>query len=118
VEGRLLRAISCWSDIFDTRQSAIQANISKVFQDLSILVAEIERGTLVYVDSPNYALLAHATQIIKRLLDRVISSSFKTGTIAEPQPRVAESAEQWPAWNDTNLGLWDSSGLQNFESNF
>ncbi|RFN46915.1 taurine catabolism dioxygenase taud/tfda [Fusarium flagelliforme] len=95
-----------------------QANISKVFQDLSILVAEIERGTLVYVDSPNYALLARATQIIKSLLDRVISSSFKTGTIVEPQQQTAENAEQWSALNDTNLGLWDNSGLQDFETNF
>ena len=35
--------------------------MSKVFQDLSILVGKIERGTLVYNDSPNYALLARAT---------------------------------------------------------
>jgi hypothetical protein len=41
-----------------------ETDVSKIFQDLSILVGEVLRGTLVYVDSPNYALLSEAAQTI------------------------------------------------------
>lgn len=76
----------------------LQTSMSRVFQDLSILVGEIERGTLVYIDSPNYALLARATQTIKSLLDRMISPSHNMTTVSSNQPVVLVESEQMAAF--------------------
>ena len=97
---------------------ALQADRSKIFQDLSILVGEIERGTLVYIDSPNYALLIRATQTIKSLLDRMVSPLYNITTAAGNQPVALADSEQVPALEDTTWGLWDNNGLQDFEINF
>ncbi|OJJ94663.1 hypothetical protein ASPACDRAFT_1908912 [Aspergillus aculeatus ATCC 16872] len=95
--------------------------ISKVFQELSILVGEIERGTLVYIDSPNYALLSRATQTIKSILDR--SMSFQplqpgTATVSGEQLNMITAPEQPEAFDDGSWGLWDHMNLQEFEINF
>ncbi|XHG07179.1 hypothetical protein AWENTII_010339 [Aspergillus wentii] len=94
----------------------LQTSMSKVFQDLSILVGEIERGTLVYIDSPNYALLARATQTIKSLLDRMMFPPHNMTTASGHQPALVES-EQMAPWDDGTWGLCDHY-LQDFEINF
>jgi hypothetical protein len=98
-----------------------QSGISKIFQDLSILVGEVESGTLVYVDSPNYALLSQATQTIKSLLDRMIFPSHISHSMAatsgNPSVGLAGSGNI-TALNDGSWGLWDDSSLQDFEINF
>lgn len=71
-----------------------QSGISKVFQGLSILVGEVERGTLVYVDSPNYALLSRATQTIHSLLDRMITPSYNMTTASGDQQVALADSEQ------------------------
>lgn len=91
-------------------------SVSKVFQDLSILVGEIERGTLVYIDSPNFALLARAAQTIKSLLDRMLTHSM--AAIPGTQPDLLPDSEPMATLEGGSWGLWDSSNLQDFEINF
>ncbi|GKZ85533.1 hypothetical protein AnigIFM56816_011501 [Aspergillus niger] len=91
---------------------------SKIFQELSILAAEIERGTLVYVDSPNYALLARATQTIKAILDRMMTPSDNTVVAPDNQHEGAAASEQRDALDDGSWGLWDNTNLQEFELSF
>lgn len=97
---------------------ALQIDTSKIFQDLSILVGEVERGTMVYIDSPNYALLVRATQTIKSLLDRMISPSHKIAAATGNQPVTIANSEQVADSEDTTWGLWDNNGFQDFEINF
>lgn len=93
----------------------------KVFRDLSILVGEVESGTLVYVDSPNYDLLCQATQTIKSLLSRMICPSHMShnmeGTSGN-QGLGHAGSEDMANWNGENWGLWDDSGFYDFEMNF
>ncbi|KAJ5806309.1 uncharacterized protein N7503_003911 [Penicillium pulvis] len=91
-------------------------SVSKVFQDLSILVGEIERGTLVYIDSPNFALLARAAQTIKSLLDRMLTHSM--AAMPGTQPDLLPDSETMATLEGGSWGLWDSSNLQDFEINF
>ncbi|KAE8164039.1 hypothetical protein BDV40DRAFT_311126 [Aspergillus tamarii] len=84
--------------------TTLQMDMSRVFQDLSILVGEVECGTLVYIDSPNYALLSQATQTIKCLLDRMITPF--------------NASHSMTILNDGSWGLWDDSSFQDFEINF
>lgn len=96
----------------------LQSAISTVFQDLSILVGEVERGTLVYVDSPNYALLARATQTIRNLLDRMIVPSHNMARAAGHQAGVLVDSMDVSALDDGGLGLWGTNSFQDFEINF
>ncbi|KZF23908.1 hypothetical protein L228DRAFT_260654, partial [Xylona heveae TC161] len=96
----------------------LYSSISKVFQDLSILVGEIECGTLVYVDSPNYALLARASETIKSLLDRIMSPLCNMTTALGNQPDMQVESDQMTTSEDGTWGLWDSNSLQDFEINF
>lgn len=93
-------------------------SVSKVFQDLSILVGEIERGTLVYIDSPNYALLARASQTIKSLLDRILTPLQSVAAMPGNQSALLLGSETMATLEDGNWGLWDNSNYQEFEINF
>ncbi|KAJ5136703.1 hypothetical protein N7448_005257 [Penicillium atrosanguineum] len=97
---------------------ALHTGMSKVFQDLSILVGEVEHGTLVYVDSPNYSLLVRATQTIKSLLHRMLSPLHNKTTATGNQPIELAESEQMAALDDATWGLWDNNSLQDFEINF
>ena len=68
---------------------------TKTIQDLNVFVAEVEIGTIIRPEDPNYALLSKATQTIQRFLDSVHSK-------ITPQPRN----EDWTAL--LNQDLWDS----------
>ena len=88
-----------------------------MFQDLSILVAEVERGTLVYLEHPNYALLTRATQTINSLLDRMLSppNGFMAMTsqqFGQPVTNVLATV------NESSWDIWENSGVQEFEMNF
>ncbi|GLB11588.1 hypothetical protein AtubIFM57258_008458 [Aspergillus tubingensis] len=104
------------------RSFAIQSfttSFSKIFQELSILAAEIERGTLVYIDSPNYALLARATQTIKAILDRMMTpSSDNTMVASDNQIEHPAASEQRETLDDGSWWLWDNTNLQEFELSF
>jgi len=56
-------------------------SISRVFQDLGVLVAQVDTGALITVENPNYALMAAATRTVKSILDR-LSISVATTTTA------------------------------------
>lgn len=98
-----------------------QADMSSIFQNLSILVGEVENGTLVYVNSPNFALLSRATQTIKTLLGRMIlpfQSSRDVATTSEGRSGALASSENFTALNDGEWAIWDDRGFQDFEMNF
>ncbi|KAL2689144.1 hypothetical protein Neosp_003196 [[Neocosmospora] mangrovei] len=66
---------------------------SRVLQDLAVLVAEVERGTVVKTEDPNYAILSKATQIIQRFLD-FINSEPST----EAAPQLPEQVQPDAPW--------------------
>ncbi|KAJ5103640.1 hypothetical protein N7532_004169 [Penicillium argentinense] len=86
-------------------------NISrtKIVQDLSVFVAEVQIGTIVRPEDPNYALLSRATQTIQRFLD-----SFHSDP-AQPPPKSShdDGNDGWAAllsqdlW-DFEAGFWQS----------
>jgi hypothetical protein len=97
-----------------------QTCISKVFQDLSLPVGEVERvelGTLVYVNSPNYALLSRTTQTIRTLLERMISHSYNMTTTSGDQPVALADSEQMAGLDDVSWDLWENNNFQDFEIN-
>ena len=49
----------------------MQSSQVRVWQDLNILVAEIQRGTIVRLGEPNYPLLSKATQTIQVFLESI-----------------------------------------------
>lgn len=85
--------------------------MSKVFQDLNVLVAEIEAGALVHVEHPNYALLAEAMRTIKNVLSRAISNGVTAHTTSHqecgalpPSPAI-DYGEDLMTWDDRDP--WD-----------
>lgn len=81
-------------------------------------MGEIERGTLVYIDSPNYALLARASQTIKSLLDRILTPLPSVAAMPGNQSALLLGSETMATLEDGNWGLWDNSNYQEFEINF
>lgn len=51
--------------------NATQGSQIRIWQDLSILVAEVQRGSILQLGEPNYALLSKATQTIQTFLESV-----------------------------------------------
>ena len=92
---------------------------AKVLGDLTILAAEVERGTIVRREDPNYALLSQATQTIQRFLDCVLLE--ERVDVAVPEQGSLQYDDQWLAqWEhdpprdfdiDFWQGLWDHSSL-------
>ncbi|KAF4969339.1 hypothetical protein FSARC_3414 [Fusarium sarcochroum] len=88
---------------------------SKVLQHLSVLVAEIESGTLVEKDDSNYKLLMSASQTIGNLLDQLLQSRTERqrrhGDVFDPSllPDMR---------NQTEWSPWDNAALQEFETDF
>jgi hypothetical protein len=86
-------------------------SIFKVFQDLSVLVAEVEMGALIEFQDPNYPLLSGATRTIKTLLNRLISSRMTQGSANQLGPAIpsgsitVQGEEDYIPW--TNNGNWD-----------
>lgn len=87
------------------RNTPMPAGMSRtrVLQDMSLYVAEIQRGTIVNKGDPIYVLLSKATETIQRLLD-----SFYCGS---PDINLGERYEGQGELEDwtTMLGqdLWD-----------
>lgn len=83
--------------------------LAQILQDLTVLVAEVERGTIVRTEEPNYALLSEATQTIQRFL-KFIHSGDRVDVIFQEQPQ-AQNDEGWLAqldqdpWN-FDVGFW------------
>ncbi|KAJ5239473.1 hypothetical protein N7468_004092 [Penicillium chermesinum] len=82
---------------------------TKILQDLSVFVAEVQIGTIVQPGDPNYALLSKAAQTIQRFLDSIHSDSVQVQTV----PERDEGSDDWTAllsqdlW-DFEAGFWQS----------
>lgn len=80
---------------------------SKVLRDLAVLAAEVEQGTIVKPEDPNYAVLAQAAQTIQSFLDLIHNDDQRIRTSTEASlPNNAEDDYTWAA----SLGseIWDS----------
>ncbi|OAA53676.1 Fungal transcriptional regulatory protein [Cordyceps fumosorosea ARSEF 2679] len=111
---------------------------SRVFQSLSVLVAEMEKGVLIETDDPNYKLLLDASKTIGCLLrrlfqDRVappqieeasgggsggVATAAAAAVAARSPTSAAAIAEMEDAAQDAGWNPWDGHTLQDFESDF
>lgn len=83
----------------------LRVSRARVLQDLAVLAAEVERGTVVKAEDPNYAILSKATQIIQRFLDFINSE-----VSMETMPQLPEELHPDAMWGQ-HLG-------QDLESEF
>lgn len=92
----------------------LSTRTARVFRDLNLLVAEVEKGALVHPEDPDYPLLSKATQTIDVILNRVLSDSA-----APHEVNAANSGDilssptggvEWMPW--ANQDFWD------FETDF
>lgn len=115
--GLAAAGVLCLALLYNTfDRAAPDVTPSKSIRDLSVLVAEIETGTLLQAEEPNYALLSAAARTIKNVMDRLISNWFAAPT--DPQPSI-NAAEQYPLQlNDNALTSWEMHGLQDFDPEF
>lgn len=86
---------------------------ARVLADLTVLAAEVERGTIVRQEDPNYALLSQATRTIQRFLDCVLLDGATEVTVQEQQP--SQYDDQWLAqWEhdprDFDIDFWQGLG--------
>jgi hypothetical protein len=95
---------------------------AKVLEDLTVLAAEVERGTVVRREEPNYALLSKATQTIQRFLD-YIHSEERTNVAVQRQVPFQSDNEWLAQWDhdprDFDIDFWeglaDNSSLFNLD---
>lgn len=76
---------------------------TKILQDLSVFVAEIQIGTIVQPGDPNFALLSKAAQTIQRFLDSFHSDSLPVQAV--PDQSRDEGGDDWAAL--LSQDLWD-----------
>lgn len=79
------------------------ASIAAVIQDLNVLVAQIETGSLVDFGDPIFALLAEAARTIKTLLGKFVAGNMwhSSGRPTEAPPAQAASTlngYDWVPW--------------------
>jgi hypothetical protein len=98
------------------KEQEVGVSVSKVYQDLSVLVAEVETGALVDFQHPNYALLSDATRTIKTLLDRLILSDL--ARVPEFHPESANPAASLTMMSEDNGVPWTIQDTWDFETNF
>ncbi|KAH0592751.1 hypothetical protein MHUMG1_09575 [Metarhizium humberi] len=84
---------------------------AKAIQNLCVLAAEVERGTVVRSEDPNFALLSRATQIIQRFLNHIFSGEGGNQTENLVPPGQADDASLWLPQHDQDpwnleLGIW------------
>ncbi|KAH8421601.1 ATP adenylyltransferase, partial [Colletotrichum scovillei] len=94
------------------------ASRAKLLRDLTVLAAEIERGRIVKLEDPNYALLAKAAKTIGCFLDSVFSDDGRNRSgldisLSNSSPRQATDDNSWAeilgsdAW-DSELMFWQA----------
>jgi len=93
----------------------------RVWQDFTVLVAEVQMGSLIREWEPNYALLSKATQTIQRFLD--ISQNDDVDILDSTTASEAiSSSDDWfsllnpDPWN-LEMGFWSNLGEHSFFSN-
>lgn len=95
---------------------------AKVLEDLTVLAAEVERGTVVRREEPNYALLSKATQTIQRFLN-CIHCEEKSNMAAQQQMAFPCDNDWLAQWDhdsrDFDIDFWeglvDNSSLFNVD---
>ncbi|RSL56410.1 hypothetical protein CEP54_008837 [Fusarium duplospermum] len=75
--------------------ACLRVSRSRVLQDLAVLVAEVERGTVVKAEDPNYAILSKATQIIQRFLDFINSEQSMETVPQLPEQQLQQPDAPW-----------------------
>jgi len=93
----------------------------RVWQDFTVLVAEVQIGSFIREWEPNYALLSKATQTIQRFLD--ISQNDDVNSLDSTAPPEAISpSDDWfsllnpDPWN-LEIGFWSNLGEHSLFSN-
>ena len=83
---------------------AIRILQNRIWQDLHVLVAEIQMGSIVRPGEPSYALLSKATQTIQSFLE-----SLRVDRVVE-QPETHAVDEWFPHWSpdpwNLEIGFW------------
>ena len=79
-------------------------------EDLTVLAAEVGRGTVVQREEPNDALIFKATQTIQRFLDYIHSE--ETTNVEAQQQAPFQSNNDWLAqWDheprDFDIDFWE-----------
>ena len=107
------RASSCWQASNEARQSLLSEILrAQTWQHLSLLVGEIQLGTFVGLDDPNYDLFCKAARTIQKFLDSTIADTMHASS-EKSRPPELQDADSWPTnidsdvWN-FDFGLWDS----------
>jgi hypothetical protein len=88
-----------------------QIAVGESLRDLAVLVAEVEKGSLVHVEDANYALLTGAIGAVKALLDRlhlVKIDQFRPSRLPLEESSVRHAEEP-------SESTWDSWGLNLFQ---
>ncbi|KAM0333956.1 hypothetical protein ACHAQA_000974 [Verticillium albo-atrum] len=78
---------------------------SKMVQNLSVLVAELQIGVLIQAGDPNFALFTRATQTMQSLLDSLLVSRFPIAAQNQPPNVGIALPEQWDPNN--TLDPWE-----------
>jgi hypothetical protein len=87
----------------------------RVWQDPNILVAEIQRDTIVRLGEPSYALLSQATLTIQSFLDQSMKSRLEVHSNSQMLFGQQEdlNVEEWflpvnpEPWN-LEIGFWEN----------
>ncbi|KAH8646906.1 putative Zn(II)2Cys6 transcription factor [Xylariales sp. PMI_506] len=109
--------ICLWLPVQLSTMQSSDVDLSKVVQNLSVLVAEMETGTLIRAHDPNYKLLSSASHTIGSLLNRILSGKLSTIPNFQAPPSSSTpllgTVDQSASWS-----AWESHALQDFESDF
>ncbi|KAK1854267.1 hypothetical protein CCHR01_03119 [Colletotrichum chrysophilum] len=87
---------------------------NRTLQDLGVLVAEIEMGTIIRPGEPNFTVLSAAADTIQRFLDRIQMEDSQSKYISSrKETNPSNDSEPWDfglsldPWN-FELGFWES----------
>ena len=85
----------------------------RIWQDLSVLVAEVQRGSILQLGEPNYALLSKATQTIQTFLESVNpDEELDNLGMAAEQQETLELDDWFPRLNpdpwNLEMGFWQN----------
>lgn len=102
--------------------NAAKSSHIQLWQDLSILVAEVQRGSIVRLGEPNYSILFKATQTIQRFLEFINLQEEVPSLNAPIEQQQPCNIEEWfldlnpDPWN-LEIGFWDNLAEHPFLSN-
>lgn len=95
--------------------------LGRVWQDLAVLVAEVQMGSIIRENDPNYALLSKASQTIQRFLD-INQTEDLNSLDPAAAPEAISSSDDWfsllnpDPWN-LEVGFWSNLGEHSLFSN-